>query len=233
MEQKKTSQANLESERTSFFLMGFVVVLATLFVVFEWSTDNVLYPDWEEFVPVFIEEELISLTESSISDSAFKLENQKTSQEIVYEDYNVVEEVSEKELQESVATILMGEIAQIHEAEIPFSELMQELFEEIIYMEAEVMPQYIGGPTALIRFIFNNIQYPPDAIENKIQGRVWCSFIVNQDGSISDIQIQQALYPSLDQEVMRVLSIMPAWIPGSEKGVFVRVKCYLPIVFSI
>jgi protein TonB len=233
MEQKKTSQADLESERTTFFLMGLLVVMATLLVLFEWSTDNVLSPDWEGFEPIFMEEELIRITESPISGTISEVENQNSSQEIVYEDYNIVEEVSEQEIKESIVAILMGEIAQIHDAEIPFAELAQEMLEEIVYMESEVMPQFVGGNNALIRFIYSNIQYPEDALENKIHGRVWCSFIVNSDGSLSEIQIAQALHPSINQEAIRVLSLMPPWIPGSLNGKFVRVKCYLPIVFDI
>jgi protein TonB len=99
-------------------------------------------------------------------------------------------------------------------------------------ISAETMPQFPGGQTALIRFIYENIQYPPVALKQRIEGRVWCSFIVEADGSISNIRLEESVYIFLDEEAVRVLKKMPAWSPGRTKGENVRVKIYIPIVFK-
>ena len=95
------------------------------------------------------------------------------------------------------------------------------------------MPQFPGGNVELIRFIYSHIQYPQAALKQRIQGRVWCSFIVDRDGTISDVALEQGIYIFLDEEALRVLKTMPPWIPGKTQGESVRVKVYLPIVFKI
>jgi len=230
MERKKTIQADLENERTTFFLLSFVVVLATLFVLFEWNSEETLSSDWEGFSSAYIIEEELAVGSREVESAAPISESVKDLPKIVYEDYNIVEEASAIQI---VVSSLLEEVVRIRETEIAHEELLQEMLGEITHMDSEVMPQYFGGNIALVRFMFNNIQYPSDALQKKIQGRVWCSFIVDVDGSVFDIQVEQPLYPSLDQEALRVLKLMPPWIPGTFNGEFVRVKCYLPVVFSM
>lgn len=97
----------------------------------------------------------------------------------------------------------------------------------------EVMPKFPGGENALLEFINKSIKYPVIAQENGIQGRVICSFVINKDGSIKDVEVMRGVDPSLDQEAVRVLSSMPAWEPGKQKGNPVRVKYTVPITFHL
>lgn len=85
----------------------------------------------------------------------------------------------------------------------------------------------------LMRFIADNLRYPPIAEENGIQGRVVCSFIVDRDGSIKDVHVIRSVDPSLDREAVRVLEKMPRWNPGKQKGSPVRVKYTVPVTFRL
>lgn len=97
----------------------------------------------------------------------------------------------------------------------------------------EQMPTFPGGTTALMQYLSRNIKYPPVAEENGIQGRVICQFVVERDGSVSDVRIAKGIDPSLDKEAVRVVSSMPKWIPGKQNGQTVRVKFTLPVTFRL
>ena len=97
----------------------------------------------------------------------------------------------------------------------------------------EQMPQFPGGDAALVQFLSSNIVYPPVAEENGIQGRVVCSFVVERNGSISDVRVVKSVDPSLDKEAVRVLKSMPRWSPGKQSGSPVRVKYTVPVTFRL
>lgn len=97
----------------------------------------------------------------------------------------------------------------------------------------ERTPSYPGGSKALTQYINSNINYPVDAEKNNIQGRVIVNFLVECDGSISNVYVAKSVHPSLDEEAIRVISSMPKWIPGRHDGNLARVRCSLPVSFNI
>ena len=97
----------------------------------------------------------------------------------------------------------------------------------------EQMPQFPGGPTALMEFFSTNIHYPKEAHEKNIQGRVIVTFVVNKDGSISDPVVNRSIDPLLDAEALRVISSMPNWTPGKQNGEPVNVKYTVPVTFKL
>ena len=105
--------------------------------------------------------------------------------------------------------------------------------ENKVFDVVEQMPSYPGGMGALMQYLSSNIKYPAIAEENGIQGRVICTFVVERDGSITDVRIAKSVDPSLDKEAMRVVSKMPKWIPGKQNGSAVRVKYTLPVTFRL
>ena len=105
--------------------------------------------------------------------------------------------------------------------------------ENTVFEYVEQMPSFPGGTGALMQYLSKNIKYPPFAEENNIQGRVICTFVVERDGSVSDIRIAKSVDPSLDKEAVRVVSAMPRWIPGRQNGQMVRVKYTLPVTFRL
>ena len=97
----------------------------------------------------------------------------------------------------------------------------------------EVMPVYPGGMEGLIKYLSENISYPKDAKEQKISGRVIITLVIEKDGSVTEVTTVKSVFPSLDEEAVRVVKGMPNWKPGMQKGKAVRVKYTLPISFSL
>ena len=235
MEMKKTSRANLEKERPTFFLLGFTVALATLFVLLEWSSKKDFSSDLAGLISLYMENSLPSeeLSIQMPGESTLPIENQKKKEEqpVVYEDFSPVEEILVEE--QDIITHLFEENASAQLSELMHEEILNELEENKIYISVDTMPQFPGGINELHRFLFKNTVYPASAISLRKQGQVWCSFIVNSDGSITDIHVEKGVYISLDQEAVKVLQAMPNWKPGVRNGKPVRVKCYLPFVFRL
>ena len=95
------------------------------------------------------------------------------------------------------------------------------------------MPSFPGGTQGLANYLGQNIKYPEVCVENGVQGRVICSFIVEKDGSISNIEVEKRVDPALDREAVRVIQNMPKWKPGNDHGKAVRVIYHLPINFRL
>jgi TonB family protein len=102
-----------------------------------------------------------------------------------------------------------------------------------VYMAVKQLPQFPGGKDAFSQFLSKNVKYPQQARENNVQGRVVASFIVEKDGSLSDIKILRSVGSGLDEEAVRVLKASPNWKPGMEKGKAVRTQFSVPINFAL
>ena len=97
----------------------------------------------------------------------------------------------------------------------------------------EEMPQFPGGPSKLFEFLAKNVNYPTEAEKANIQGRVIATFVVEKDGSISNVKVVKSVDPLLDAEAVRVINAMPNWLPGKQNGKEVRVKYTVPISFHL
>ena len=102
-----------------------------------------------------------------------------------------------------------------------------------VFDVVEVMPSFPGGQGALFEWLSKNIKYPVVAEENGVQGRVIVTFVVERNGSITDVQVVKSVDPSLDKEAVRVVKAMPHWIPGKQNGSAVRVKFTVPVTFRL
>lgn len=105
--------------------------------------------------------------------------------------------------------------------------------ENKVFDVVEQMPSFPGGNAALMKYLSENIKYPVVAQENGVQGRVVVSFVVERDGSITDVKVVRSVDPSLDREATRVVKAMPRWIPGKQNGSAVRVKYNVPVAFRL
>jgi len=117
--------------------------------------------------------------------------------------------------------------------EVVVEKVEQKEEETKVFEVVEQMPQFPGGDAALMQFLSSHIKYPVVAEENGIQGRVVCTFVVERNGSISDVRVIKSVDPSLDKEAVRVLKSMPSWIPGKQNGSAVRVKYTVPVTFRL
>jgi len=95
------------------------------------------------------------------------------------------------------------------------------------------MPEFPGGETALQKYLRSSVKYPTIAMENGIQGKVYVGFVVERNGTISNVRIARGVDVSLDREAMRVVRLMPKWIPGKQNGEPVRVSFTAPINFVL
>ena len=102
-----------------------------------------------------------------------------------------------------------------------------------VYDQVEQMPEFPGGMPAMVEFLQTNLKYPKDAIKQQVGGRVMVMFVVETDGTLSNVRVARKVFPSLDSEAIRVVKTMPKWKPGKEKGRPVRVNFTLPVVFSL
>jgi len=102
-----------------------------------------------------------------------------------------------------------------------------------VFDVVEQMPSFPGGQSALLQYLSSNIKYPVVAEENGVQGRVIVTFVVEKDGSITDVRVVKSVDPSLDKEAQRVVKSMPKWIPGKQNGSAVRVKYTVPVTFRL
>ena len=102
-----------------------------------------------------------------------------------------------------------------------------------VFDVVEEMPQFPGGQAALLEYLAKNIKYPVVAEENGVQGRVIVTFVVERDGSITDVRVVKSVDPSLDKEAARVFKSMPKWQPGKQNGSAVRVKYTVPVQFRL
>lgn len=105
--------------------------------------------------------------------------------------------------------------------------------EKEIFRVVEEMPQFPGGMAEAMKFLGRNMKYPTAAQQAKIEGRVIVQFVVEKDGTVSNIETVRSVSPELDAEAMRVVSMMPKWIPGKQRGKAVAVKYTMPIIFRL
>lgn len=104
---------------------------------------------------------------------------------------------------------------------------------EPVFDFVEQEPSYPGGEEAMQAFIKENITYPEEAVKNKEQGRVYVKFVIEKDGSVSNVKVARGVSPSLDAEALRVIQSMPKWNPGMQRGKAVRTNVIVPIAFKL
>lgn len=102
-----------------------------------------------------------------------------------------------------------------------------------VFTVVEVSPSFVGGEVAMSKFLSKNLTYPKTALENNIQGTVYISFIVEADGSISNVLIKRDIGSGCGEEAVRVVKMMPKWIPGKQRGKTVRTQFILPVNFKL
>ena len=226
MEVKKSPKADLEGKKTTWLLVGFVLILAAMFVAFEWTErDKQVTTDTGITEPIF-EEEMIPITEQEEQQQAPPPEVPKAEEiiEIVENDAKVEETVIQASDDTEKAVEVKYTPVEVEE---------EEPEEQQIFQVVEEMPEFPGGMAECLKFIGKNIKYPTIAQENGVQGRVIIQFVVNQDGSIVDPVVMRSVDPYLDKEALRVIKMMPKWKPGKQRGKAVRVKYTVPVTFKL
>ena len=227
MEIKKSERADLERGKGTSLLIGFVIALGVMFVALEWTQREV--EDNSELYTardVSLNEEMIPITlpEKKTVPPPPAAVTKAEIIEIVEDDADIEEDIM-------ASTEDNVEWVDIDEYDVVTVEPEPE--EEEIFMVVEDQPEFPGGTAALLEYLRKNIKYPAICRENNIQGRVLVTFIVNKDGAIVEPEVVKSVNPSLDKEALRVISTMPNWKPGSQRGKPVRVKYTVPVNFRL
>jgi protein TonB len=223
---KKTPRANIENQKDTAILMGMVLALALVFVAFEWSTQTTKL-DASTVVQDVVAEEEIEITRRDPTPPPPPPPPAPEAPEIIQVVDTKVETRIDINMEDDQSK------AQVQTYTPPPPPKQREEEEEEIFVVVENQPEFPGGQAAMMKFLSENIKYPVIAQENGIQGRVICNFVVERDGSITDVQIVRGVDPSLDKEAVRVIQSMPKWKPGMQRGKPVRVRFTLPVVFRL
>ena len=226
MEVKKSPKADLENKKTIFMQIGLIITLGLVFIAFEWTTTDVEVTQFEIQDELDAEEEIIPITRQEEVKPPPPPPPPKVADVL-----NIVEDDVELDEELEIEDTEMDE-----ETEVDFSDVAVEEEEEEdapVFFIVEEMPEFPGGEAALHKYIAQSIKYPVIAQENGIQGRVYVSFVINQKGEVTDIKIARGVDPALDKEAMRVISKMPKWKPGKQRGKPVKVSFTVPINFVL
>ena len=206
-------------------LMGFVAVLSLLYIALEWTQHEVTI--YENTASAVLDEEEIEIIQTA---EVIPPPPPPDIPEVI-EILNVVEDdVETAEIE--IDTEDDKDKQVVIQAPVATSGVAEE-DTDVVFVVVESMPQFPGGEPALFKYLNDNIKYPVIAQESGIQGRVICQFVVNRDGSIVDIEVVRSVDKSLDAEAVRVISRMPRWTPGKQRGKTVRVKYTLPVNFRL
>ncbi len=234
---KQTS--TLENKRTTGFLLGLILVLAILFVAFEYNSApqdaEMSDDDLDELTqdidlhPAVNDKDMVALGAPQQSSKSLT-ENIKAASNIPLKDQ------IERLAPHSNSPLLIGNgeaqalNAKVSDALPPVPLAIQSPEKVRIVQQ---MPEFPGGGSAFMQWLSHQLRYPPVALSQKIQGKVVVSFIVNKDGSIAEIKLEKSVNPYLDREALRVIRSMPRWTPGIENNKPCKTMVAVPIVFNL
>ncbi len=223
METKKTPKADLENKRRIFLQIGIVLALVGALVAFEWKQYE--RPDYDlgTLDLDFIEEEDIPITRPEQPPPPPPPE---PSQELIIVDDDVdIEEEFTIDVEATATTEIQEFTPDVVEEE--------EVEEDVIFTVVEDQPQFPGGEEARRRYLEENLRYPTMAREAGIQGTVFLTFVVEPDGSISDVRVLRGIGGGCDEAAVRAVKNMPRWEPGRQRGQPVRVQFNMPVRFIL
>ena len=226
MEIKKTKRADVAKERGTSLMIGLVISLSIMFVALEWiQKDDVLAAEPYPIVS-FVPEDMIPIT----------LPEKKTvpPPPAAIAKADIIEIVKDDaDVDDDIMASIEDNQEWFDPQEYDYVLVEPEPEPEEIFMVVEDQPEFPGGTKALMEYLKKNIKYPAICRENNIQGKVIVTFVVNKDGTITEPEVVKTVNPSLDKEALRVISQMPNWKPGYQRGKPVRVKFTVPVNFQL
>ena len=225
MEEKKSPKANLENKKLMFTQIGIIIALLVAWLAFEHKSYDKREIDASLLNrEVVIDEEMVEITkQEEQKPQPVEVPKQTTQLEIVQDDVEVEDIDINAEVEQN----------EVIEDYVPDEVEEEEVVEHEIFQIVEEMPDFPGGTAKLAEYLQKNIKYPQMARESGIQGRVFVNFVVEPDGSVSNVKVLRSLGGGCDEEAMRVVKSMPKWKPGKQRGKPVRVSYILPVNFKL
>ena len=231
MEVKKSRGADLENQRVQGFLMGLVVVLAALFVALEWNSNDSGWAFFETDDDLEAEMELSPLKRDK-DEIPMMLPQEQQVEQPKSEQLRLVDDDVELTFEpEPVERPEEQKDQKAVDEDKP--EVVDMYNEPVDFRVVEDLPQFPGGASEFMKWLTKNLKYPASAQKKQIRGRVVAQFIVNTDGSVSDLELTEHLEAACDREVLRVLRMMPNWQAGVMNAKPCRTKVCIPIVFNL
>lgn len=228
MEVKKSPKADLESKRNVYFMVGLVLSLGLMLLAFEWTAKPTKADSLGTMNATEVEEEIIPITrEQEIKPpppppppKVVEVLNIVDDKAIIDDDLMIEDSEADDQTIINVAPVIAAKEEEEEE-------------EAQVFFIVEDMPEFPGGEMALRTYIANAIKYPVIAQENGIQGKVYVTFVVGKDGSVTNATIARGVDPSIDKEALRVINSLPKWKPGKQRGKPVNVSYTVPINFQL
>lgn len=227
MEIKKSPKADLEGKKGLFFEIGLALALAVLLFAFEWKSSAREVSTFQTVPEEQVEEEIIPITQQmlkpppppppapKLTDLMEIVDDAST----IDEDLEILDAEDDSENKPVENPSDFGEYGD------------EETGDDDIFQIVEDVPTFPFGDVS--KWIAKNVKYPQIAAENNIQGKVFMNFVIEKDGSITDVKVLRGVDPALDKEAIRVIKSMPKWKPGKQRGKPVRVSFNLPITFTL
>ncbi len=236
MESRKTSQADLEHKRYLFFEFGIVITLAIVLFSMELnfkeknediSSQEMVFMSEEEMVPITRQEQTPPPPAPKVAQ--------------VFDVINIVDNDIEIEEDLEILDSETDQDAEVEIIELEAVELEEEISEAEIFIVVEEMPIFMPdkcksseeGNQELMQYIARSLKYPVIAAENGIEGKVFVNFVVSPMGNVTNVSVSRGVHPELDREAIRVVSNLPAFSPGRQRGKAVNVQYAVPINFIL
>lgn len=230
MEVKKSHKADLEHLRPWMFVGSFIIMAAIFFLAL-----NVRIGGMSIDLDEFDDDVAMDLNIKPNDQRDMIAAAEKTKQVEQSELINKVDNLSD--LPPEILDVVKFEEVTFEDEELEEKKkdepINQNADDPEVMRIVQELPQYPGGMVEFMKWLTKNLQYPSAALRSKIQGKVMISFIVNTDGTISDVKVVQKAHRLLDAEALRVAKLMPKWEPGKDKGKVCRAMVAIPIVFEI
>jgi len=223
MEAKKTPKADLSKRTGLHFGIGLLITMGMVLVAFQWKTydQNAMIDTSRNDL---ITEEIIEPPPTE----------QPPPPPPKIQQPEIIEVEDEEEIEEEIEVDLDIEITEETVIEdIEFTEEPEEEVAEEVFTIVEDQPTPKGGMKAFYKYVNKNMRYPSQAKRMGIEGKVYVQFVVDKDGSITEVQAIRGIGAGCDEEAVRVIKGMPKWTPGKQRGRPVKVRMVLPIVFKL
>ena len=236
MEANKTVNDDLRGQKSTNILIGYVLALAAMFVAFEFTQREVKIVEEEKIYDFKMEEDMIPITQQqevvapppAAAPTVMEFINE------VEDDTELPEEeVETSEEMNQAITAVVGTGAPSAVVSAPVGPVVEADDDDRIYEMVEENAEFPGGEAALTKWLAEHIKYPQKCQEQGTQGRVMLRFVVNRDGSITDVEILRSPDPDLAKEAERVVKTMPKWKPGRQGNKTVRSRFNLPVLFRL
>ena len=223
MELKKNQKADLKKLKGLFLNIGLTISMLVAILAFEWKT----YDDSNLMQLGQLQEIMEEVIELPIT-------KQPPPPPPVVKRPKIIEVPDEVEIEEIVEIELDVEIVEetIIEDVIFKEPVIEEDIDEV-HIIVEQKPLFVGGDPAFMQFVHKNLKYPEKARRMGLEGRVFVKFIIERDGSLSDIGVLRGVGGNCNEEAIRVMNNSPLWIPGKQRGRPVRVQMIIPILFTL